>query len=139
MKADILRRAEAISSEEEDEAPKGRIVAYEEELDDDDDGHASLIGTVKVLGDGEESGGDDGDDGDDDGVGVGAGIKENPNTETVLELAYIRDPRLFERDAQTRRGKGRIELRDATGTSLFLFCRYFSKQKIYHMAWGCAI
>jgi hypothetical protein len=36
--------------------------------------------------------------------------------EKVLELAYIRDPKLFDRDAQTRRSKGRDELKRQTGT-----------------------
>jgi hypothetical protein len=37
------------------------------------------------------------------------------DVETILELAYLRDQTLFERDANTRRGSGREELRKATG------------------------
>lgn len=118
MKADILRRAEAISDSSEDEdssIPTGRVVAYEEELDED--GHASGGAKVKVLGDGEESGDDD-DEGEEED-GHDDGVKQAP--ETILELAYIRDVALFERDAATRRGKGRLQLKEATGASL-LFC-----------------
>ncbi|KAJ7742663.1 hypothetical protein DFH07DRAFT_943248 [Mycena maculata] len=52
---------------------------------------------VKVAGDGEESGGEDSD----------AGL----SPEMVCELAYIRDPKVFERDAQTRRRKARADLK----------------------------
>lgn len=99
MKADILRRAEAISDSEEEEE-EGRVVAFEEELDDVPAG-----AQVKVAGDGEESS-------ESDGEGEGE-AKEPP--ETVLELAYLRDAKLFERDAQTRRSKGREDLRSQTG------------------------
>jgi len=37
--------------------------------------------------------------------------------ETILELAYIRDPKLFDRDAQTRRSKTRSDLKAQTGWS----------------------
>jgi hypothetical protein len=36
-----------------------------------------------------------------------------------LELAYIRDSKVFERDGATRRGKARAELRGLTGAFLF--------------------
>jgi activating signal cointegrator complex subunit 2 len=126
MKADILRRAEAISDSDSEDSPaltgKGRTVAFEEELDDDDDGGAAgLSGGVKVLGGGEDSSGEEDEDEDPEGGGeaAGLGVKERggeqERLETILELAYIRDPRLFDRDAQTRRGKGRVELRGVTG------------------------
>ncbi|KAF7316330.1 CUE domain-containing protein [Mycena indigotica] len=94
MKADILRRAEAISDEESEgeEGAKVKAVAY---LEDDVDG-------VRVLGDGEQSEDSDHED-------------EKPSPETICELAYIRDPHLFDRDAQTRRSKARTELREKTG------------------------
>jgi activating signal cointegrator complex subunit 2 len=142
MKADILRRAEAISDSDSDEeeaifspavhrgAGKGRTVAFEEELDDDGvdggGGGASLAvaGRVKVLGDGEESGGDEDEEDENEEEGDGEEGKQTP--ETILELAYIRDPGLFDRDAQTRRGKGRVELRGLTGTGiLFLKMEWF--------------
>ncbi|KAJ7664305.1 hypothetical protein B0H17DRAFT_1091899, partial [Mycena rosella] len=60
---------------------------------------------VKVAGDGEESGGEDGDAEDEEAL----------SPETICELAYIRDPKLFDRDAQTRRGKARTDLKAQTG------------------------
>ena len=99
MKADILRRAEAMSDSEEEEE-EGRVVAFEEELDDVPTGVQ-----VKVAGDGEESGESDGE----------GETEEKEPPETVLELAYLRDVKLFERDAQTRRSKGRADLRSHTG------------------------
>jgi len=120
MKADILRRAEAISDEDEDISPDtekgGQVtVAYEEELD--------LGGPdrLKVAGDGEESSEGEGDDGEGEGEGNEGrdsdGKVQNQTPETILELAYIRDPRLFERDAQTRRAKSRADLKAQTGPS----------------------
>jgi activating signal cointegrator complex subunit 2 len=130
MKADIIRRAEAISdleSEEEDhiddpthKAGKGRTVAFEEELDEDVDTTGGI--RVKVLGDGGETSGVEDEGEEDDALEEGPGEEEKrSNPETILELAYIREPGLFERDAQTRRGKGRVELREATGGFLFVF------------------
>ncbi|KAM5533798.1 hypothetical protein V8D89_012573 [Ganoderma adspersum] len=110
MKAEILRRAEEISDSEDEgeEDPannnhkgKGRAIAFEEELDDDN--------AIRVQ-DGGSSDGEEGSDGEDSG---GVGIPRNP--ETVLELAYIQDPKVFERDGQTRRGKARADLKAQTG------------------------
>ncbi|PIL23251.1 hypothetical protein GSI_14561 [Ganoderma sinense ZZ0214-1] len=111
MKADILRRAEEISdSEDEDEDTvdpanddkgRGRAIAFEEELDDND--------AIRVQ-DGGSSDGEEESDGEDSG---GVGISRNP--ETVLELAYIQDPKVFERDGQTRRSKARADLKAQTG------------------------
>ena len=39
------------------------------------------------------------------------------NPEAVLELAYIDDPALFDRDGQTRRSKARADLKNRTGWS----------------------
>ncbi|TCD70688.1 hypothetical protein EIP91_002063 [Steccherinum ochraceum] len=102
MKADILRRAEEASyedDEDEDESNKegGRDLAFEDDLDAES--------RVKVR-DGEAS---------DDEEGEEAAEKPPAAPETILELAYIRDPSLFDRDAQTRRSKGRDELRIQTG------------------------
>lgn len=115
MKADILRRAEEISDDEEEEAesnldgakPKARVIAF----DDDDD--VGRVGNLKVGGDGEDSDSDDeGEDGDGEG---GARAPKPQDPETILELAYIRDPKLFSRDAQTKRSKARSDLKVQTG------------------------
>lgn len=37
------------------------------------------------------------------------------NPDTILELAYIQDPKLFDRDGQTRRSKARADLKAQTG------------------------
>lgn len=115
MKADILRRAEEANYSDEEE--DGKDVAFEEELDYIDTGAA-----VKVGGDGEESGEED-EEGEGDGVRAGESNgkgkeREKANPETILEMAYIRDAKVFERDAATRRGKDRVALRAQTGTSL---------------------
>lgn len=102
MKADILRRAEAMYNGEEDE-DGGKAAEVDHDLD--------FAGEVKVVGDGEASSEGE-DDGDEDGV---PSSKVTP--ETVLELAYIRDPELFARDANTRRSKARSELKAQTGWS----------------------
>ncbi|EIM92125.1 uncharacterized protein STEHIDRAFT_143565 [Stereum hirsutum FP-91666 SS1] len=112
MKADILRRAEEANYSDEEE--EGKDVAFEEELDYIDTGAA-----VKVGGDGEESGEED-EEGEGDGVGAGESSgkgkeREKANPETILEMAYIRDAKVFERDAATRRGKDRVALRAQTG------------------------
>ena len=78
MKADILRRAEDMYDSEEHVEDKNGVLAYE-----DDD-----VDVVKVLGDGEAS----------DEEGVEEGTESRPSPETVLELAYIRDPKLFRRE-----------------------------------------
>ncbi|KAG5634354.1 hypothetical protein H0H81_002266, partial [Sphagnurus paluster] len=116
MKADILRRAEAISDDENEDEEyedpeaygtgstntkrKGVVVAFDEE----DDG----AGGVKIGGDGEESEGDDDEENKDDAP------PKAQSTETILELAYIRDPKLFDRDATTRRSKARADLKAQT-------------------------
>ncbi|KAG2036833.1 hypothetical protein BDR03DRAFT_865260 [Suillus americanus] len=102
MKADILRRAEAMADAEEDE-DGGKAAEVDHDIDFGDD--------VKVIGDGEAS--SEGEhDGDEDVVPQ---MKVNPDT--VLELAYIRDPELFARDANTRRSKARSDLKAETGKS----------------------
>lgn len=100
MKAEILRRAEAMS-DDSDEEESGRPRALDViDLDDDlDEAGANTI-KIQTLGDGEESGDEEVDP-----------IKP----ETILELAYIRDPKLFDRDAQTRRSKTRADLKQQTG------------------------
>jgi activating signal cointegrator complex subunit 2 len=114
MKADILRRAEAMSDDEEDEEEEmkvggggGKIVILAYDVEDLDE-----AGNVKIGGDGEES-----EDGEDEGDEEAVPKPQTP--ETILELAYIRDPKLFDRDAATRRSKAREELKLQTGTSCF--------------------
>lgn len=126
MKADILRRAEEVSDSEDEgyngrEGRKGKgvDVAFEDELDDG--------GGVKVR-DGEDSS----EVGSDDEVSlqyirktrlathnVAMLFKDNTplRPETICELTYINDPKVFDRDQQTRRSKARNDLRTQTGTS----------------------
>ncbi|KAI0641559.1 hypothetical protein C8Q79DRAFT_1098523 [Trametes meyenii] len=108
MKEDILRRAEEISDDEEEEDDllsgkgKGREDASEDELEDAD--------VVKVR-DGDATDDDAEDESDEDGEGA-----ETPRSpETILELAYIREPKLFDRDGQTRRSKARADLKAQSG------------------------
>lgn len=100
MKADILRRAEAMSVEDEED-DGGKPIEVEDDLGFEDE--------VKVIGDGEAS-----DEGDGDGE-EDAALPLKPRPETILELAYIRDPELFSRDANTRRSKVRSDLKTQTG------------------------
>ena len=89
MKADILRRVEDLS--DDDEESDG------DEYDQDD------LVKVKLGGDGEES---------DEEAGE---RPEARDVDTILELAYIADPKQFDRDAQTRRSQGRAKLKAQTG------------------------
>lgn len=120
MKADILRRAEAMSDDEEEleeDSPDGQplgkrpiAIAFDEELD------PNALNGPKIVGDGEDSGDEDDDDEEDEaGEGEVGSSQHRPSPETVLELAYLRDPKLFDRDANTRRSKGRAELVTQTG------------------------
>ncbi|KZO95407.1 hypothetical protein CALVIDRAFT_538184 [Calocera viscosa TUFC12733] len=109
VKADILRRVQEMSDDEDEEAEAdgGKIVAFEEELDDGMEPSSA----IKVTNDGEES-----EEGEDDDAGEPQQAKK-PDLETVLEQTYIRDPKLFDRDAATRRTKQRADLRAQTGWS----------------------
>ncbi|KAF8155598.1 hypothetical protein B0H34DRAFT_798759 [Crassisporium funariophilum] len=131
MKADILRRAEAISDDEdedEDDDPFAEGLTATKERkgkgkqsstnpsttkgaalgpDEDEDG----MDNVRVVADGEESGLDT----DEEQDGGGEEEEEQQTPETMLELAYIRDPKVFERDAATRRSKTRADLKSQTG------------------------
>lgn len=89
MKANILRRVEELSDEEEE--------SNGEDYDEDD-----TVG-VKLGGDGEESDGEEGE------------RPEARDIDTILELAYIADPKQFDRDAQTRRSQARTKLKVQTG------------------------
>jgi len=114
MKADILRRAEAVSDEEEDEGDQdkpsqGTKRDGKEGLGPptDDDEDDVDFAKVKITGDGEASGDEEEDE------EIDGGAPQNP--ETILELAYLRDPKLFDRDAITRRSKARSDLKTQTG------------------------
>ena len=121
MKPDILRRVEAPSDSEDDEEVKifgvagdrakgkgkMREVAFDDGLDD--------VGGVRVAGDGEESSAAEDKDGDEDEREEEEEPEMTP--QTIVELAYIADPKVFERDAATRRSKERAALRAQTGAS----------------------
>lgn len=109
MKADILRRAEAISDEEEEDAfPSSKPTGIDYAFDEDEDSGANGI---KVAGDGEKS---DSSDADDNNADDSEKLSKALDTETILELAYIKDPKLFDRDGQTRRSKARADLKAQT-------------------------
>jgi activating signal cointegrator complex subunit 2 len=95
MKANILRRVEEFSDEDE-----------ESDRDDYDEGE---IVKVKLGGDGEES--------DEE-----TGERSARDVEAILELAYIADPKQFDRDVQTRRSQARMKLRAQTGRILCSRC-----------------
>jgi activating signal cointegrator complex subunit 2 len=116
MKADILRRAEAISSDEEEEIyepdpltskGKGKKPSLGMDIGPDEDDE--ILVPLRIAGDGEDSGDeDDEDDGEEE--------EEAQTPETIVELAYLRDPKLLDRDAATRRSKARADLKAQTGT-----------------------
>jgi len=107
MKADILRRAQAILEQEEDDdgvlpdQPNERVVfSPEDELEE-----AETL-KIKVIGDSDEN-----DESDSEEL-----EEESQSTpETILELAWMRDAKLFGRDAATRRSESRMQLRKDTG------------------------
>jgi len=108
MKADILRRAEAILEQEDEDGdspdqPNERVVfSPEDELEE-----AEAL-KINVIGDGEENDESDLDELDEE--------EESQSTpETILELAWLRDIKLFDRDAATRRSESRMQLRKDTG------------------------
>jgi len=112
MKTDILRRVEAPSDSEDEEvdifgvAGKGKMreVAFDDELED--------VGGVRVAGDGEESSANEDEDEDERG-----GEEPEMTPQMIVELAYVANPKVFERDAATRRSKERAALRAQTGAS----------------------
>ncbi|KAF9225835.1 hypothetical protein BS17DRAFT_777758 [Gyrodon lividus] len=107
LKANVLRLAEAMLDDSDEDEESGKPKALDvTDLDDDFDGAG--VDSVKVIGDGENSGDEEGDD--------ERGI-DPTKPETTLALAYIRDPNLFSRDAQTRRSKARADLKARTSWS----------------------
>jgi len=117
MKIDILRRVEAPSDSEDEEVnifgvagdhhgTKGKGIEREVAFDDD----LEDIGSVHLAGDGEEGSEDEDEDERDE-------EHETPSVQTIIEMAYIANPKVFERDAATRRSKERAVLRAQTGAS----------------------
>ncbi|KAL0565159.1 hypothetical protein V5O48_016870 [Marasmius crinis-equi] len=106
LKADILRRVEEFSDSEEEESASAPVASAA--FDDESEG--LLNSNIKVSGDGEEDGSGSEDDEEAEDT-----HEEVQTPETILERAYIQDPKLFERDAATRRGKGREDLKNRTG------------------------
>jgi hypothetical protein len=108
MKRDILRRvtemeeAEAELFEEEEGVIKGKDKVTVQSDDEDEIGVGPS--RIRLLGDGES-----------DTDASESTDSEPTDPETIIEQAYLRDPGIFDRDANTRRGKGRIELRKLTG------------------------
>ncbi|KAJ3572834.1 hypothetical protein NP233_g2826 [Leucocoprinus birnbaumii] len=113
MKADILRRAEAIfAEEEEEEETLGGGTGQSNErvvFSPEDEWEEAEALKIKVMGDGEETDESGSDEEEDEKE------EEKLTPETILELAWIRDAKLFDRDAVTRRSKGREQLRKETG------------------------
>lgn len=116
MKADILRRAQEVSSdEEEDDTGKGPKPPTGRDGGSDTDTENEVIrGTINKV-----TIGGDGEDTDESNDDEPAPTKEQsnkpPSMEMILELAYIKDPSLFERDMKTRRSKARQDLKAQTG------------------------
>ncbi|KAI6040881.1 hypothetical protein EDC04DRAFT_2673169 [Pisolithus marmoratus] len=100
MKTDILRRFQIMVADEDDEDQGDEEVAYMDDLDDFRDTR------FRVIGDGEDQNSSD---------EHGESADELVTPETILELAYIRDPKQFARDAETRRSQSRAELKAQTG------------------------
>ncbi|KAG9047493.1 hypothetical protein FS837_002139 [Tulasnella sp. UAMH 9824] len=109
MKADILRRAQEQEGESDDEGPARprRDITFEDELDDELAKPTFKLASI----DGESS--DEGDS--EEGEEEGAPPEKKETSEEILAKAYLRDPKLFERDGATRRSKARADLKAATG------------------------
>lgn len=59
--------------------------------------------------------------------------------ENILELAYIKDPKLFERDSNTRRSKPRQDLKTETGATLsysVISTRSLAHLSRMYVGWG---
>jgi activating signal cointegrator complex subunit 2 len=116
MKADILRRAQEMELEdaEDDEEFEAQFATtvtsgsgQGKEAIPGDEVELDHLRRVKIAGDGEsDNEGEESTDEEDE---------KPPSVEVILELAYIRDPKLFDRDSATRRSKSRAELKAQTG------------------------
>ncbi|KAJ3801248.1 hypothetical protein GGU11DRAFT_769967 [Lentinula aff. detonsa] len=103
MKADILRRVEEFSSSDDEDDAKADT--------EDDQLLPTTVNKIKVAGDGEESDASDSEgslDSDND-------QPTKSSLEMTLELAYIENPKLFDRDSAMRNSTARKELREKTG------------------------
>ncbi|PPQ73490.1 hypothetical protein CVT24_007819 [Panaeolus cyanescens] len=122
MKADILRRAEAISDSEdesdlddpfaehkEDKKGKGKQAA---DLDDEDICNETPQFHVRDAG-GEDDSADEDLSADEDEEEQETDVVVTP--EIMIEMAYVDDATVFQRDANTRRSKARKELKEKTG------------------------
>jgi len=137
MKAEIIRRAQEPSDDEEEEAEydaygkkivrKKRLEPFE---DDAWDGLDEGLTSVRVAGDGEA---DDESDGQEDTVGSPSDCtvssftiiyqaQQDDQIETILERAYLKDPKVFDRDAATRRSAQRTELKKQTSWWFYSEC-----------------
>ncbi|KAJ9094979.1 hypothetical protein QFC21_005772 [Naganishia friedmannii] len=96
--------------------PKTRVVAFEEELDDDED---ALDERVRMRGlNGDSEGSDDGEavtNHLDDGSGSEVVDLDEEPDESWIELLYIQDRAAFNRDSATRKSQKRAEMKRVTG------------------------
>ncbi|KAJ3972924.1 hypothetical protein EV361DRAFT_903013 [Lentinula raphanica] len=102
MKADILRRVEEFSSSDDEDDGKA---------DDSEDEQliSTAVNKIKVGGDGEDSDASDSEDRYD------SDHELRTDPETLVELAYIENPRIFDRDSATRSSEARRILEQRTG------------------------
>ncbi|BEI86421.1 hypothetical protein CcaverHIS002_0607080 [Cutaneotrichosporon cavernicola] len=108
LRASILRLVEA-QEEEEQAAARAIAEAHGYGFDDEEEDVAPARAQV---GDGEESGQSESED--EDGESPTPARKDN-RAQTLLELAYLQTPALFNRDSATRRSPARADLRERTG------------------------
>ena len=113
MKADILRRAEALSDSEEEDGP--RFSRDRGVLIDAEDDDLESVRAVRVAGDGESESSPDSDEDNLSDKDKEAPLSAEEKMTRLVEQAYLSDPKLFERDAQTRRSKERADLLKETG------------------------
>ncbi|KAL5522498.1 hypothetical protein ACEPAG_8514 [Sanghuangporus baumii] len=102
MKADILRRAAELTDSDDEDG---------QDVDELDDLGSVLDSGVKVVADREDIEGESDEDEDEDTEGE----THSQTPETICELAYLKDPKLFDRNVETRRSKARADLKAQTG------------------------
>jgi len=110
MKGDILRRVEEMEEAEAELFEEEACNRRGKDMHDDDEIGVGTSGTgrIRLLGDGES----DTDSYDSNESGTGS---ESLDAETIIEQAYLRDPSVFDRDANTRWGKGRVRAAQSDG------------------------
>ncbi len=117
-------------------AGKSRAIAFDDEADEDEEMDEERVVERGLVADGDES--DEGSDVLAKGVRWLRGIRDcrqrmliqesslqidgevddsdiDDDPETICEVAYLRDPKLFDRDGVTRRSKQRTDLKEQTG------------------------